>query len=141
VKLALRYPATAENAVEHARLATKLMAERHDVALDFGESSLEDVDAEIESLREEGFSGEDVAEVLFVLGCYVGEVLVRQLGGQWIPSNRSPLRGLCPWPMVVVLPGGSAWDAIGKAYARLELGDAECVSSFFALAAATARRP
>jgi hypothetical protein len=140
VKLELRYPATVENAAEHARLAARLMAEHHDVALDFGESSLDDIDAEIESLREQGWTGENVAEVLFVLGCYVGEVMVRLLGGRWIPTDRSPLRGVCAWPMVVVLPGGSTWDAIGKAYARLELGDSECLSSFFAAAAASAQR-
>jgi hypothetical protein len=37
--------------------------------------------------------------------------------------------------MVVALPGGSAWDAIGKAYKRLELGDAEYLPAFFAMAA------
>jgi hypothetical protein len=38
---------------------------------------------------------------------------------------------------VVVLPGGSAWDAIGKAYTRLELGDAEYLPGFYAAAART----
>ena len=40
-------------------------------------------------------------------------------------------------PMVVVLPGGSAWDPIGKAYKRLELGDSEYIPAFFAAAAAS----
>jgi hypothetical protein len=37
--------------------------------------------------------------------------------------------------MVVVLPDGSAWDAIGKAFKRLELGDSEYLPAFFAAAA------
>ena len=42
--------------------------------------------------------------------------------------------------MVVVLPGGSSWDPIGKAYKRLELGDSEYIPAFYAAAAATAAR-
>ncbi len=93
------------------------------------------VDAHIDALREEGIDGEGAAEKLFVLGCYLGEVMVRHLGGAWVATARSPLRGVSPWPMVVALPGGSAWDAIGKAYKRLELGDAEYLPAFFAMAA------
>jgi hypothetical protein len=37
--------------------------------------------------------------------------------------------------MVVQLPGGSAWDAIGKVYKRFELGDAEYLPAYFAAAA------
>jgi hypothetical protein len=41
--------------------------------------------------------------------------------------------------MVVVLPGGSSWDPIGKAYKRLELGDSEYLPAYFV--AAAGRRP
>ena len=91
-------------------------------------------DSLIDSLREEGLDGEEAAEALFVLGCYLGEVMVQRLGGAWVPTGRSPLRGVSPWPMVVALPDGSAWDAIGKAYKRLELGDSEYLPAFFEMA-------
>lgn len=135
MRLALRFPASAENALDHARLAVKVAREEFDVELDFSPHSLEDLDAQIDSLREDGLSGEDAAEALFVLGCYLGEVMVRHLQGQWVPTARSPLRDLSPWPMVVLLPSGAAWDAIGKAYRRLELGDSEYLPAFFASAA------
>ena len=64
----------------------------------------------MESLREEGLTGEGAAETLFVLGCYVGEVMSRALAGRWTATARSPLAGISPWPMVVVLRDGSAWD-------------------------------
>jgi len=60
---------------------------------------------------------------------------VRQLGGVWVETVRSALRGVSPWPMVVALPDGSCWDAIGKAYKRLELGDGEYLPAFFVAAA------
>jgi hypothetical protein len=134
VKLALRFPASATNAKDHARLAVRVAREEFDLDLDFSPGSLEDVDGQIESLRDDGLTGEDAAEALFVFGCYIGEVLVRHLGGTWVATARSPLRDVSPWPMVVVLPSGAAWDAIGKAYRRLELGDTEYLPAFFAAA-------
>jgi hypothetical protein len=111
-----------------------------ETVLDYSPGSLEALDLQIDSLREDGLDGEDAAEVLFVFGCYLGEVLVRRLSGSWVPTARSPLRDVSPWPMVVALPDGSTWDAIGKAYRRLELGDSEYLPAFFEAAAGRARR-
>jgi hypothetical protein len=138
VKLELRYPATPENALDHAQLAVEAAWEESERTLDYSPGSLESVDEQIELLREEGHTSEDVAEALFVIGCYIGEVIRRGLGGRWVATPRSPLADLSPWPMVVVLPGGSAWDAIGKSYKRLELGDSEYIPAFFAAAVASA---
>ena len=137
MKLQLRFPASAENAVDHAQLAVEAAWEDGEVDLDYSPGSLEQADAQIEGMREDGLTGEDVAEALFVLGCYLGEVMARALGGRWVPTARSPLADVSPWPMVVVLPNGSAWDAIGKAYKRLELGNSEYLPAFFAAAAAS----
>jgi len=131
VKIRLQYPASPENAADHARIAVTLAREQYDALLDFSPGSLEMVDGWIDSLREEGIDAEGAAETLFVLGCYLGEVMVRSLRGAWVATARSPLRGVSPWPMVVSLPDGSAWDAIGKAYKRLELGDSEYLPAFF----------
>jgi hypothetical protein len=135
VKLRLRYPASPKNAGDHAELAVRVAAEEFDTDLDFSPGSLESLDSEIESLREEGLDGEAAAEVLFVFGCYLGEVMVRSLRGSWVPTPRSPLRDVSPWPMVVTLPDGSAWDTIGKVYKRLELGDTEFLPAFYQVAA------
>lgn len=139
MRITLRYPASPENAADHARIAVALARDDYDAELDLTPASLEVVDALVDSLREEGRDGEAAAEALFVLGCYVGEVMVRQLGGAWVATGRSPLRGVSPWPMVVALPDGSAWDAIGKAYRRLELGDSEYLPAFFEMAAGGGR--
>jgi hypothetical protein len=141
VRIKLRYPASPENARDHARIAVDLAREEYDAELDFSPESLEVADSQIDGLREEGIDGEGAAEALFVLGCYLGEVMVRHLGGAWVPTARSPLRGVSPWPMVVALPDGSAWDAIGKAYKRLELGDSEYLPAFFEMAAGGGRGP
>jgi len=139
MRIKLRYPASPENARDHAQIAVKLAREEYDADFDFSPVSLELVDSQIESLREDGIDGEGASETLFVLGCYLGEVMVRRLGGAWVPTSRSSLRGVSPWPMVVALADGSAWDTIGKAYKRLELGDAEYLPAFFAAAAGGGR--
>ena len=139
MKIRLRYPATPENARDHAAIAVRLAREEWDTELDYSRASLEALDAEIDGLREQGQDGEQAAETLFVFGCYLGEVLIRELGGAWAPTGRSALRGVSPWPMVVVLPDGSSWDVIGKTYRRLELGDSEFLPAFFAAAAAGRR--
>jgi hypothetical protein len=135
LRIKLRYPASPANARDHAQIAVELAREEYDADLDFSPSSLELVDSHIDALREEGIDGEEASETLFVLGCYLGEVMVRHLGGAWVPTARSRLRGVSPWPMVVALPDGSAWDAIGKTYKRLELGDSEYLPAFFEAAA------
>lgn len=134
MKLRLRYPATPGNAPDHAQLAVQAAWEEFETRLDYLPGSLESVDAQIESLREEGLTSEDAAETLFVLGCYLGEVMARALGGRWIATARSPLAEVSPWPMVVQL-AGSTWDPIGKTYKRFELGDSEYLPAYFAAAA------
>lgn len=136
MRLQLRYPATPDTAAEHAALAVAVAREEFDDDLDFSADSLDRADVHIESLREDGLTAEDAAEALFVLGCYVGEVMRRELGGEWRPTERSALRHVSPWPMVLVLRSGSTWDPIGKVYKRFELGDAEYLPAYFHAAAA-----
>ena len=64
MKLELRFPASPENAADHAQLAVQVARAEYEEALDFSPGSLEDVDQHIESLREQGLNGEDVAELL-----------------------------------------------------------------------------
>lgn len=130
MRLQLRYPATADHALDHAQLAVEAVFERSGASLDYSPGSLEDLDACLEGLREEGLTGEEEGELLFVLGCYLGEVMVRALRGAWRETSATRLAGLSPWPLVVVLGDGSAWDPIGKTFKRLELGDAEYLPAF-----------
>ncbi len=134
MKLELRYPASAEGAHDHARLAVELFREEFELELDWSPASIEDVDGRIETLRDDGLAASEVAETLFVMGCYLGEVMVRALGGRWVPTRASAIADLSPWPMVVALPDGSAWDPIGKVFRRFELGDSDYLPAFFAAA-------
>lgn len=136
MKLELRYPATCENAGEHALLAVELLRQECDEVLDFSPRSLDAIDAQLERWRADGLGAEESAEALFVLGCYLGEVFVRSLHGRWQRTAQSPLAPLSPWPMVVLLRDGSAWDVIGKVFTRFEVGDSEYLPAYLAAAAA-----
>ena len=139
MKLELRFPANVDSAAAHAALAVTLFRREFDSDLDFTPGSLEGVDSQIESLREEGYSTEELAEALFAIGCYLGEVMVRALRGRWASTSRTALGPVSPWPMVVVLADGSAWDVIGKVYRRFEIGDSEYLPAFFLAAAGRGR--
>jgi hypothetical protein len=133
--LRLRFPALPEHAHDHAAVAVELFRAELDLDLDYSPGSVELVDEQLERLREEGYTASDVGETLFALGCYLGDVLARALGGRWEATARTPLAKLSPWPMVVVLRNGATWDAVGKVFRRFEVGDSEYLPAFFASAA------
>ena len=110
MKLELRYPATPDNALDHAQLAVEVAWEEFGVDLDFSPGSLEAVDTQVESLREEGSTGEAPRDPL-VLVCYVGEVMSRARrsldGDGALAAAGSSLA-------MVGAARGSAWDRSGR---------------------------
>ena len=72
MKLELRCPAAAENAPEHARVAVELFAREFERDLDFRPVSIEDVDTQLEQLREEGLTAADLGEALFAVASCAG---------------------------------------------------------------------
>ncbi len=140
MRLKLRYPAIFSSARMHAGMAVRLAAAEHDIDLDYTPGSLDDVDWFIEDARERGLHSDEIPEALFVLGCYIGEVLVRGLRAVWVDTARSPRRGVSAWPMVVLLPDGTAVDPIDIAFRRLDIGVSEYVPAAYAVAAARRRR-
>lgn len=133
--LRLRFPPLPEHAPDHAAIAVELFQAELDLSLDYSPGSLETVDEQLERLREEGYVADEVGETLWALGCYLGAVVARALGGRWEATAKTPLAKLCPWPMVVVLRDGSTWDTVGKVFRRFEVGDSEYLPAFFASAA------
>ena len=132
MKLRLRYPATPKNAHDHAELAVKVAADQFDTQLDYSPESLETLDVQIESLRDQGLDGEAAAEVLFVFGCYVGEVMVRNLQGTWASTPALAAQG-----RLALADGGDPARRLGLGRDRKglsaawRLGDSEFLPSFF----------
>ena len=113
------------NASRFAQQTVKGARNFCDVKLDYSPSSVRKVDKIIGQFRREGPDVEDVAETLFGLGCYVGEVFVRNAGGKWKADPPSP------FGLVIRLDKDSFCDPIAKAFKRFENGAGDSLAYFY----------
>jgi hypothetical protein len=130
VQLQLPYELTAANASRFAADIAE-QAGGQGVQLDFSADSIAYFDSVIESLRANNVQLEQVAEVLFSLGCFVGEAIVRATGGHWRASSGTSLAPTAPFPIVVLLPDGRLCDPAAQPFSTFTLGDAASLSSFY----------
>jgi hypothetical protein len=101
------------------------------IDLDYSIESLDVLDGILEDIRGEDPTGTRVREMLFGLGCYVGEVFVRHADGRWRSVGETPLAKVETLPLVVELPNGNVLNPIGKVFKRVQLGAAENVRWFY----------
>ncbi|QEL15473.1 hypothetical protein [Limnoglobus roseus] len=84
----------------------------------------------------------DVAERA---GCYLGEVIVRTLGGRWVPASQTVLAGplrSAGLPLAVELPNGHCCNPLGRPFKLLEHGrEGESTAGFYAGVESLAREP
>jgi hypothetical protein len=113
-------------AAEFVRGATA----RRRLPLDYSVDSLRVVDFIIDGLRKSGRGRADVGQVLFGLGVYTGEVLVRRAGAAWLEFDASQ-RELFGQPVGVRMPDGRVWNPLGKVVKRFESGERESLRTFY----------
>jgi hypothetical protein len=126
----LRLPAapTAEHAAELAQRAVDAERNINGVELDYTPESLNRVDEILDSFREPG--SDAVAETIFVFGCYVGEVLVRDAGYKWVDSSPEVAR----WGGSLTLYRASDKahaSPIWKGFKRVNNGEVDSVAYFY----------
>jgi hypothetical protein len=131
MELHLSYAPVPENAAKLASVAVEALREVSGFELDYTPPSVVLVEEQIGRLVASETAVENVASTLFCLGCYLGEVIVRNSGGHWERVENSPLEGLATWPMVVVMPNKSCWNPIGKVFKRFDLGEGENLVEFY----------
>ncbi|MFP8882706.1 hypothetical protein [Streptomyces mangrovi] len=116
-----------------AEFVTDLTSGRagHRLPLDYSVNSLRIVDAVIEGMRRQGAEPDGrVAEALFGLGEYLGEVMVRQAGAVWVDFDA----GQCErfgQPVGVRMPDGRVWNPLGRVANRFAYGSQESVRTFY----------
>jgi hypothetical protein len=98
--------------------------------LDYSTGSLALVD-EFLGMWREG-SDDDLTQALRAAGAYVGEVIVRHLGGIWRNVEGTPIEKIASAPIVVELPGQAYCNPLGKAWKWFDQGPGESVAFFFA---------
>jgi len=122
---------SAANAAEIAALALPFAEQNYGVQLDYGEESLRKLDTIIDDLRRDQ-RFEALQTLLFSMGCYVGEVLVRQAGGRWRSTEELGMGALASSPIAVEMPDGRGCNPVGKVYGRFQRGREDSLSAFFA---------
>lgn len=128
--LRLPAPPDPEHAAELAQRAVDAARNVSGIVLDYTPGSLLLVDEVLDGFREPG--SDAVAETIFVFGCYVGEVLVRHAGYQWVRTPPEFARNLMPLTVFRALTGTHA-NPIGKVFKRVDNGDVDSVAYFYQL--------
>jgi hypothetical protein len=122
---------TPNNAKQYAELIVNLAKEKSHVDLDYSPSSLHDVESIIDEFRKEGQSSDQMVSTLFSFGCYLGEVFIKNIGGLWMESDKTQMKGLTGSSLVVELPDGSIINPVGKVFKRMDHGEEDSIPYFY----------
>lgn len=124
MNIRLARPPTADSAPQFAADVADWARGRFALDLDYSVESLEKVDALLETMRQERVPIDDrVGETLWCLGCYVGEVFVRNANAEWTDREQLP---------PVVACGETRINPIGKVVKRVALDDRGDLATFYA---------
>jgi hypothetical protein len=116
------------------------VAARGRLPLDYSVASLRLVDVLVDGLRKGGADREGARATLFAIGAYVGEVLVRRAGGEWVDFDEEQ-RAYFGQPVGIRMPDGRIWNPVGKVHNRFEAGGPqESLQTFYLVLHGRARR-
>jgi hypothetical protein len=121
------------NAAEIAALVVPFVEQNYGARLDYTAESLRTLDGIIDDLRRDQ-RFEALQTLLFSMGCYVGEVLVRHAGGRWRSTQElemGPGR-IASSPIAVEMPDGRGCNPVGRVYGRFQKGRENSLPAFFA---------
>ena len=121
---------TPESAAEIAALFVPWVEQTYAAKFDYGVYSLKQVDGILDDLRKDQ-KFEDLQPLLFSMGCYVGEVLVRRGRGRWRLAEEVGMDAVASSPIVVAMPDGRGCNPVGKVYKRFQNGPEDSIAAFF----------
>src|SRR5262249_27680954 len=126
-----------ENAAKLANLAVQAAKNIDGITLDYSPASLTFVDQILGKFHAEGLSETQIGATVFSIGCYVGEILIRNCSGKWIWPSKKTAKTLGineKSIMLVELANGSTWNPIGKAFKFLANGAGDSTEFFYGVA-------
>lgn len=131
-ELNLQFEPIPENGGRFAQQFVNAVKTNERIDLDYSVSTLGFVDMFLQRFSDEGLTVDDFAETIFVVGAYVGEVMVRNNGGVWIRQEDANLpKGVSMTPLVVKLANGNITDPISKAFKRFHNGEIDSIRYFY----------
>lgn len=121
---------TPEQAPQIAEFAVTQVKQFDGYLLDYSPESLKIIDRIVLKLHDEGNSPQSMPKTVTILGCYVGEVMVRNLGYKWdLPTEKEKAVG---FEIVGIRDKkGGFSNPIGKIYKRLQNGNEDSVMQFY----------
>jgi len=121
---------SAANAAEIAAMAVPVVQQNYGVTLDYGVATLKQLDGIIDDLRRDQ-RFEALQPLLFSIGCYVGEVLVRSAGARWRGTQELGMGVVASSPIAIEMPDGRGCNPVGRVYKRFQKGREESLASFY----------
>ena len=121
---------SAANAAEIAAMAVPVVQQNYGVTLDYGVTSLKQLDGIIDDLRRDQ-RFEALQPLLFSIGCYVGEVLVRHAGARWRGTQELGMGVVASSPIAIEMPDGRGCNPVGRVYKRFQKGREDSLASFY----------
>jgi hypothetical protein len=132
--------ASPETAAQIAEGAVTFVQRKFGIELPYNPPSLILVDAILDKIRATGASEHQASGLLLGLGCYVGEVLVRNARASWRLTAQMKMAKECRFAIVAVLTGGVACDPIGKVFERFTGEATPDLAEFYQTTLEPARR-
>ena len=120
-----------ETASQIAEGAVAFVERKFGILLPYNPPSLILVEAIVDKIRATGASEHQASGLLLGLGCYVGEVLVRNARASWRLTTEMRMAKACRFAIVVALPGGIGCNPIGKVFERFNGEASEGLAAFY----------
>jgi hypothetical protein len=121
---------TPDNAARIAAMVVPFAEKNYGVALDYGVESLRLVDGILDDLRRDQ-SFEDLQPLLFAMGCYVGQVLVRHAGACWRVTEELGMGEVASSPIAIRVRDGRGCNPVGRVYKRFQNGPDDSLAGFY----------
>jgi hypothetical protein len=122
---------TPGTAAQLAEGSVAFVAQKFGFTLPYTPESLILVDALIDKIGATGATEKQALGLLSGLGCYVGEVLVRNARASWRWTAEMRMSGSCRFPIVLAWPGSSTCDPIGRVFQRFSSTPADGVAQLY----------
>lgn len=128
----LPYLPTPQNVHVFAKQFVDFLKKIRNIELDFSAESLMVAEAVLQGFYSHKEPVDNNAVMIFSIGCYIGEVLIKKCGGKWLNASDAN------WPVqvnsmliVVKLPTGLFIDPIAKAFRRSYYGSADSIMDYY----------
>jgi hypothetical protein len=118
------------NAADIAAMAVPVVEQNYGVTLDYSPASLRQLDTIVDDLRRDQ-RFEALQTLLFSMGCYVGEVLVRHASARWRTTPEPGAGKVATSPIAIEMPDGRVCNPVGRVYGRFQKGRKDSLPGFF----------